>query len=1024
MILNTPNHASTFWSILFASAFSLLVTVSVSAAAPDGGSRYRTFAPDGVPVRIAENAWEMDQHGNHRAVVEVSGEADAVCAVLPWRRPDLRIETKKIKVTDAQDNEIKDVAVLSMTSDEGTVAFRPTAGPGTYYIYYLPCVFRRGWNDARYGKPWNDYLAPEYEADAAWASKVSSGTSELPKAKLTAFESISPFDFWSPMGLAATEAETAALKAAVTGDFAVFPEDRAFPIQFGHKLPAKWAEGLPKPLFKGLALRDEYYVWQLGVWAAKKDLSHVKVEFSDFRKGGAVIPSSEFTCFNQEGISWDGSEMAIDVNVPQDRLQALWCGVMIPADARPGVYKGTATVTAENAAPKEIAVRIKVKAKTIEDHGDAETWRHSRLRWLNSTIALDNEPTRDFNEMTLEGKTVGATGREVRLGENGLPESITINGKGIIASPVKFVVSTAKGDVAFEAASGLEIAKKAAGLVAWTSSSEKDGISFKCAAEMEFDGTISYKISVSAPEEQSVKDIRLVTGYSAYVSEYYMGCGASGGLRPTDFSWNWDGPYDSYWIGNTLAGMHVEFRGGTYHGPLIADYKPAPTPLWSNGGKGSVSVKGARGSAATVVASTGASTIGPEAKTFEFDMLITPVKTIDTAKHFSDRYFHAKPDDFDKAAELGANINVIHHATALNPYINYPFLIRQPLKDHLDYHHERGRSIHVYYTVRELTTHCEEVYAFMSMNHEIFSGGVGYGLPWETEHLIEDYRPAWYTSLEEFPGYQPDAALVLTGNSRFINYWLEGLRWMLDNYGIDGIYMDDVSFDRTTVKRIRKILDSSHDGARIDMHSNTGYSRGPANQYTDFFPYVNRIRFGECFKYDEMTADEWFVTYSGIPFGQMSEMVGGNRFLGLVYGTTARHKGEFDEESDTKSMYQASAGNFTSPAPVWKLWKEFGIEQSKMLGYWEPECPVSTSDPEVKATAYVKDDAVMVSLGNFATSDKTVKLNVDWKALGFDPAKAKAVMPEIKNFQEGSQLTTDIRVSIRSKEGAVVIISQ
>ena len=69
-----------------------------------------------------------------------------------------------------------------------------------------------------------------------------------------------------------------------------------------------------------------------------------------------------------------------------------------------------------------------------------------------------------------------------------------------------------------------------------------------------------------------------------------------------------------------------------------------------------------------------------------------------------------------------------------------------------------------------------------------------------------------------------------------------------------------------------------------------------------------------------MRPDEWFVTFSGIPFGQMSEMLqdGGNRFLGMVYGTTGRH---------SYSKY--------SPAPVWALWKSFGIEEAKMLGYWD-----------------------------------------------------------------------------------------
>lgn len=991
------------------------VCCSGSAGFPDGESRYQTFSPDGVPVRITDNPWEMDQHGNHRAVVEVSDvSADAVAATLPWRRPDLRIDTKKIKVTDADDNEIKDVAVISMTSDAGKVAFRPASGAGVYYIYYMPCVFRKGYGDARYGEPWNDYLAPEYESDAAWAGKVKSSEASLPSAELTALESLTPFDFWSPMGLVATEAETSCLKSSVAGDFAVFPEDRAFPVQFSHKLPVKWAAGIPEPVFKGQALRDEYYVWQLGVWAAKKELKGLKVLFSDFKNGSTVIPASEFTCFNQEGTNWDGSQLELEVDVPQDRVQALWCGVMIPSDARPGTYKGVATVTADGAAPQQVSVSINVKGQTIEEHGDNETWRHSRLRWLNSTIALDNEPTMDYEEMTLEGRTIGATGRKVEIGGNGMVQSIEINGIPVLNAPQQFVVSTGKGDVAFDC-DNVSVSKDAAGLVSWKSSCEKDGISFECNANMEFDGNMHYVISVSAADDMDVKDVRLVTQYSAYASEYMMGAGLSGGFRPQKHVWDWVGPFDSYWIGGAKAGLHTEFRGGTYHGPLIADvaYSPDPTPVWSNAGLGRVSVTGAKGAPATIVASTGRNVVPKDGRDFEFDMLITPVKTLNPAKHFSEKYFHSDPYEFDKAAEDGCNIGNIHHAGILNPYINWPFLIREPLIEHIRHQHENGRKVKLYYTIRELTTHCEEIYAFKSLNHEVFSSGVGYGLPWECEHLVDDYKPAWYTALENFPQFQPDAALVLTGNSRFINYWLEGLRWMEEHYDLDGIYMDDVSFDRTTVKRIRKILDRYHDGALIDLHSNTGYSKGPANQYTDFFPYVNRLWFGESFKYDLMSPDEWFVTFSGIPFGEMSEMLqdGGNRFLGMVYGATARHS-------------WTDAGNLKSPVPVWKFWDEFGIKDAKMLGYWDPECPVTISDPDVKATCYVKDDSVLVSVGNFGTRDKNVSLNIDWKALGMDPAKAVISAPAVQYFQEATTFTAGRSIPVKAKEGWLIVISK
>ncbi len=977
----------------------------------DSDSRYRPFSPDGIEFRIAESKWNPERRGNHRAVINIQNDlAEGVVADLPWRRPDLRIESKKIVVCDQDDNEIKDVTVTMLSAEKGQVIFKPLKGCTRYYIYYLPYNFRHGYDDARYGKPWNDYLAPEYEADTEWEAEVLASKENLPKATVECFESSTKFNFWSPMGLIATAEEEEAVKSASGRDMIVFPEDRAFPIQLTGHLPCKWNH-IPETCFSGRAMRNEYYVWQLGVWAAGKDLSNVKVKFSDLTNGSAIIPSSELTCFNQEGTNWDGKPVEFTVDVPQSKVQALWCGVQIPENARTGRYLGTVTVTSDNSEAQVIDLEIKVIADVLADKGDSEVWRHARLRWLNSTIALDNEPVAPYREMNLEGNRIEATGKTVVIGGNGMVESVCTHGKEVFSSPQTFVVSTSQGNVTFSA-DNLDIHKDAAGLVSWTASSEQEGISFKCDANMEFDGNLHYEISVSSDEDMDVNDIRLISNYTDYTSEYYMGCGASGGFRPEELSWDWTGPYDSYWIGGALAGMHTEFRGGSYHGPLISDYKPAPTPVWSNNGSGRVTVSGRKGGEACVIASTGRNSISRTPKIFEFNLLITPVKELTPEKHFTEKYFHADPYQFDKAAEDGCNISNIHHAGVLNPYINYPFVVREPLIEHIRHQHESGRKVKLYYTIRELSTLCGEIYAFHSLNHEIFTAGVGYGLPWECEHLIDDYKPAWYTSNEDI-GFEPDAALVLTGNSRFINYWLEGLRWMEENYDLDGIYMDDVSFDRTTVKRIRKILDRYHDDALIDLHSNTNYSKGPANQYTEFFPYVNRLWFGESYRYDSMSPDEWFVTFSGIPFGEMAEMLqgGGNRYLGMVYGATTRHT-------------WIDAANKISPVPVWKFWDEFGIAEADMVGYWDPACTVTTNDPEVKATTYVKDKEVLVSIGNFDDTDKNIRLNINWKALGMDPATARIEAPEIFNFQKATSFKDGDKIPVRSKEGWLLIIKQ
>lgn len=978
---------------------------SPSTIYPNEASTYQSFAPDGIPFTVSDTAWAVDMYGNHRAVVEVSEAATAVKATLPWRRVDPRFENKKVVIFDTQSGKnIEDAFILSMDRESGEVVFNPASGAGTYLLYYMPYKFLVGWYDARYGEPWDHYIKDDYQADEKWLAEAKSSVATLPEAKVLRFESRSKFDFNTPMGVLATEQEVKELRDRNSNNPVIFIEDRTLPIKLKYDVPAKWAMNPIQDNFKGGAMRNEYYVWQLGLWAAHSEVDGVKLTFSDFKNGSSVIHANEFTCFNQEGTNWDGSELDFEVNIPSGNIQAMWCGVQIPEDAKSGEYTGTVMVTAHNAEPQTVHITIEVSREVLADKGDSDIWRFARLRWLNSQIGVDSLPTNLYTPLELTAKnTIEATGKVVKIHNNGLLASAKVNNKEIYSNKMLFIVETSQGSIALEG-DDVTINKVTDGLVEWKSNYSKDGIEFTLTASMEYDGFIYYNIAVKSSNPVEVKEVKLVSDYSNYSSEYFMGINYKGGKRPSSFSWDWVGPQDSYWIGGALAGAHFEFRGGSYHGPLIQDYKPAATPNWSNEGKGRVDLttiaKGSR-----VVASTGSFTLDDKGKEFEFAILLTPVKPVDTKHQFEQRYFHNLPTKFNEAAKEGANICNIHHARDLNPFINYPFVVQDSLIQFIKEQHSQDRKVKLYYTIRELTNRTSEIFALASLGNEIFSEGPGYGVPWHTEHLVDGYKAAWYTSL---PGEISDAALVVTGFSRWINYYLEGLRWMYENYELDGIYMDDVAFDRTVLKRMRKIAEEYRPDALIDLHSNTWYSVGPANQYTDFFPYVDRLWFGESFKYDEMTPDEWFVTFSGIPFGQMSEMLqgGGNRFLGTVYGTTGRH---------SYSQY--------NPSYVWKLWEEFGIKDAKMVGYWDENRAVYCSDENVKATCFINNGETLIAVGNFGNTDTEVTLDIEFEKLGLEAHTAIIEAPEVKDFQSAAKYEVGEPISIKAKEGVLLHIS-
>lgn len=121
----------------------------------------------------------------------------------------------------------------------------------------------------------------------------------------------------------------------------------------------------------------------------------------------------EVTCFNQEGVNWDGNPLTFTVNVPKDKVQALWCGIQIPENAKPGFYKGVVTLTADGISPRSIPVQIEVVEEILADKGgDGDLWRHARLRWLNSRIGEDNLPVYPYKPMTIDGNTITATDKK------------------------------------------------------------------------------------------------------------------------------------------------------------------------------------------------------------------------------------------------------------------------------------------------------------------------------------------------------------------------------------------------------------------------------------------------------------------------------------------------------------------------------------------------------------------------------------------------------------------------------------
>ena len=840
------------------------------------------------------------------------------------------------------------------------------------------------------------------------------------------------------------------------------PEAREHSLRLFDAVPAAWVGRSADSLtaFTAGARPGEFFVFQIGVYAPAARVENVQVASEGLGgPGGQRVDGTGILCFNTGGTGFDGRSFVKRVSVEKGRVQPLWMGIQVPPGAH-GSFNGEVIVTSDNAGQAIIRINLDIRdtaitnGKVSDGAGGAisdpaggaidEGERLSRLKWLNSTIGNDERVTKGYDQIRRTGSTYRILGREVTIAEDGLPESIssfftgsnqalTAKPHPVLQSPMRFVVETQSGRLLDCVPGGVAFTKSTPASLEWEAASEGGDIEIVCRARAGFDGSIEYHCELTAHRDMPVRDVRLEVPFA--MARYMMGLGRMGGLRPDAFEWTWDvlkKDQDMVWLGDVNGGIRLRLKSENYRRPLINVYyafHPLNLPgSWGNEGRGSVDIR-SRGGGAILRARSGPRILRMgEHLDFDFDLLITPFHPVNRNIQFNDRYYHTYMDVsagyLPEAASRGANIINIHHKSDINPFINYPYLDSNVpyLRKFIDSAHAKNVRVKVYYTTRELTVNFPEFWALRSLDGEIIFPGPGNDCrtvihpdgptAWMKENLKEKYIPAWVCEFKEgrYAGVQ-DVAVITTPDSRWNNFYLEGLNWMARNMRIDGIYVDDCALDRSTMQRARKILDDNRPEARIDLHSWNHFC-GVAgwasclNLYMDLLPCVDLVWIGEGRDYD-LPPDNWLIEVSGIPFGIPGQMLagGGNKWRGMVYGMTNR-----------------LGWTGPSPDPLWKFWDAVRIQDMEMTGYWDERTPVRCSSDSVKVTVYRDASMTVLALGNWGNTAQTVTLDLDMRSFGWSRMPASFMVPAIAGFQPGSTLSSLRQVVVPGGEGRLIVV--
>jgi len=957
--------------------------------------------PQDVKYTVCD--WTRTDLGRHRAIVHVSAEVGkqmrtrrvhgitvrgtrAVWAHIPWRRRDPYPHTKAIRVLDAKTGtRVPNVVVLSNKPEYGDIVFEPPTVPGNYEVYYLPYVtYLRA---PCYWSLTDPYVTPHQEPDPNWVASVAYALGDLgprrgrdgdiakgnwqrlPRAELTELQAKSEFDRFDPMEVVATREEMAALLARTADrDWLVFPEDRRYPVRMFETLPLRWIRSGPGAEFRGRAQPGEYYCYQLGLYASQRGLDDVAVSFSDLKGDAGAIPAAAITCFNLGGVDWLGRPVAQHVSLGQGRVRPLWVGFPIP-DGAAGVYTGTATVTPKGLEPQTVRLRVAVAGKPIANHGDDEPWRHSRLRWLNSTLGIDDDwLVPPYTPLTMKGSRIGCLDREVDFGPLGLPTQVTSRGHAILHGPIQLVAKVGDAPVTWEPAGQPTTTLRKKGKIVREFRARAGGIAMTNTVTMEFDGCVLLDLALVADRDATLAEVGLDVPFRRAAVPYIAGANAPGGTRPPSREWTFEAygrSNSKVWLGDVDAGMQLKATRG--RGSL----EEAGDAVLVRTRQDNVALK--KG----------------EAWHVGFRLLVTPFKPI-TKAHWRTRV----GNPFDNRHPAKATTIHIHHANKANPFIYNPSPSTEKLQDlQRRIEAQGGLGVQLYYTVRELTTRAVELWALRSLGSEVlnsanrcYQGGgriaVGNGYPWLREHLVSGYTKAWRTRA----AYDVDHAVGMRYLSRWHNYYIEGLDWLLRNRCFYSLYLDGIGYDREVMKRVARVMSRRNPHYRMEHHQCTSGTDSVANRELEHLPYVTELWYGENFNYNR-SPDYWLVDVSGIPFGITGELL---------------------DNTGTANLWRANlygiTGRVARRESIWKLWDDFGIADAQWLGYWHPKCPVRTDCQDVLATAYRTPGRTLIAVATWSRKPERVKLTIDWKALGLDPKTARLHAPALEGLQKAQEL--------------------
>ncbi|MGC9346552.1 MAG: glycoside hydrolase domain-containing protein, partial [Anaerolineae bacterium] len=656
-------------------------------------------------------------------------------------------------------------------------------------------------------------------------------------------------------------------------------------------------------------------------------------------------------------------------------------------------------------------------------------------RWLESDVGLGEKVYAPFKPLRISENEGAITtwGHSFVLGTAGLIRQVRSGEEAVLAAPITLegTLQDEQGDrpIVWEA-SHVDIVEQRPDHATWRGHALAGALRLSVQGRVEFDGCAILTLELHAGEACRIHDLALRVSWRVAHAELATGMGYRG-RRTGNRTWRHlpqqyhFGP--CIWMGSINAGLGwLTESGEPWDDPTRVD---AATVIED-------------GNAVTLKADFGTHTVAPDRPwRLRFALRPTPVKPPDP-RHWQFRYMHVggdfQPGDddtpqsflkedcrrLDEIRELGVRRLNLHDWWG--PAFNYPWQWDGPknLSRLTTEAHKRGLFVKVYNSGRELSTLAPEFWALVEeasrgeisvvsdphLAHQRFQDA------WHENHHPDDFAQGWPRLS---PGYGNEHTVVVGCAHRYGNFYLESLRYMTRFFGTDGAYWDGaenpypsknrfagfgyVDRDgnlrstrtylavRELAKRAWTMLRQENPDATIDSHHGNTMLSSPIAEHMLCLPFIDSIWHGEGFDYDRLAPWAWLVEIAALPFGVPSELLGGEAYIGraMLFGIWPRAGWNAGTEKQRR---------------LWDFFDRFGIQEARMVGWWERDHPVVVDRPETYVTAFVHPErGVLLAISSWhppiadwigQTFDVSLLLDRDRLDLGAAPLQATDILTD------------------------------